>query len=117
MIDFELKLDYKTSDNDELYRDQFLKFFILDTYHEKIIEKKQNRIYKELNDNDIFKDILIKLKDKHSLENEEMSYIMMYSFDYFDTFSEVIKVLIYYKENKVSYESLKTELIKLKDKI
>lgn len=117
MINFELKLDYKINDSDDLYREQFLNFFEIDDYDEKIITKKQDNIYEMLKDDTIFKEITIKLKNKHSFDKDDIAYIMLYSFDYFDMFSDTIKVLISYQDKKVLYESLQTNLLNLKNQI
>ena len=41
MINLELNLDYKKSDDDEVYRDQFLQFFMIDEYNEEKIKNIQ----------------------------------------------------------------------------
>ena len=82
MINFELKLDYKINDSDDLYREQFLNFFEIDDYDEKIITKKQDNIYEMLKDDTIFKEITVKLKNKHSFDKDDIAYIMLYSFNF-----------------------------------
>jgi len=117
MINFELKLDYKTSDDDDLYREQFLNFFKIDEYDSKIIMQKQDDIYKELKNDVIFKEIIVKLKSKHSFDSDDVAYTMLYSFDYLDIFSEIVKLLISYQEKKVLYESLQKELLNLRNQL
>jgi len=91
MINLELILDYKKSDDDDIYREQFLKFFMIDEYNEEKIKNVQLFVFTHLKDNDKFKLIIEKIKEKYSQFSEEHAYMILYSFENFDIFSNIIK--------------------------
>lgn len=91
MISFELNLNYKQSDDDDIYREQFLKFFMIKEYNEEKIKDVQTFVYNSLKNNIKFKEILDIVKVKYSDFSDEHSYMILYSFENFDLFSEVIK--------------------------
>jgi|OM-RGC.v1.029073689 hypothetical protein len=91
MINLELNLDYKKSDDDEVYRDQFLQFFMIDEYNEEKIKNIQLFVFTHLKNNDKFKIVIDRIKEKYSQFSEEHAYMILYSFENFDIFSKIIK--------------------------
>lgn len=93
MISFDLNLNYKQSDDDDVYREQFLKFFMIEEYNEEKIKDVQLFVYNSLKNNTKFKEIIDIVKVKYSEFSDEHAYMILFSFENFDLFSEVIKKL------------------------
>ncbi len=94
MINFEIKFNYKEKDDDDEYRNQFLDFFLLDEFKDEIIKNKQEEIFKKLKKYEGFNKILTEIQKKYNYLNKENAALILYSFENFDLFSELIKKVI-----------------------
>ena len=115
MINFELNLDYKEKDSDELYRSQFLQFFKIEDYDEEQIKKVQGFVFTMIKDNSIFKKISNDVKKKYPQYDDpeyqdDFAYILLYPFENFDLFSNIIKKIF-------KNEDFQNDFIKLKENI
>tara|TARA_B100001093_G_C26350883_1_gene810205 strand:+ start:297 stop:638 length:342 start_codon:yes stop_codon:yes gene_type:complete len=111
MISFELNLNYKETDNDDIYRDQFLKFFKIEDYDEERIKDVQTFVYTTLKDNNKFKQIINIIKTKYSEFSDEHAYMILYSFENFDLFSEIIKKLYKNTLDDSDFKSLEENIL------
>ena len=111
MIDFELNFDYKIKDSDDIYRDQFLKFFKLEDYDEEKIKRVQTFVYMSLINNNKFKEIINNIKKKYSEFSDEHAYMILYSFENFDIFSSIIKKIYKDELNDSDFKSLEENIL------
>lgn len=111
MISFELNLNYKESDDDDVYREQFLKFFNIEEYDEEKIKRVQTFIYTSLKDNTKFKELINIIKTKYSEFADEHAYMILYSFENFDLFSEIIKKTYKNELNDSDFKNLEENIL------
>lgn len=111
MISFELNLNYKQSDDDDVYRDQFLKFFKIEDYDEEKIKSVQTFVYTSLKENSKFQQVIEIIKKKYSEFSDEHAYMILYSFENFDLFSEIIKKLYKNELNDNDFKSLEENIL------
>lgn len=90
-INLDLELNYKKYDNDDYYRNQFLNIFKLEEYDSNVIETIQDIIYKDLKANKRFISILDNIEKKFHYGNNEINYLLLYSYDLLDVFYNIIK--------------------------
>tara|TARA_B100000902_G_C27167700_1_gene842076 strand:+ start:105 stop:461 length:357 start_codon:yes stop_codon:yes gene_type:complete len=105
-INLNLNLDYKNSDDNISYQEQFLNLFNLEEYDDKSILKIQDEIYDILKKYEEYQSIIEILKKKYNLcglLTDENVYIVLYSFDYLDMFYDIIKRIV---NNNLSEEDL-----------
>lgn len=93
MIDINLdcNIDYKKYDNDDVYREQLLKVFNLEEFDISILQKKQDQLFTDLKKNNLFQNLLDELGKKYNYLDEELNYLVLYSYDFFDLFYIIIK--------------------------
>ena len=115
MYNYSLKLTYRTSNDDDVYRDELMQAFDIQTYDSEVIN---NIINKELNP--LLKDqflIVYQTMNKHNqfpftLE-DSVCVTLLLSWEYFNLFHLCLGEI---KENKItnSITNLISELIKTK---
>jgi hypothetical protein len=113
---FDYKVTYYNYKNNEyysdlLYHNEILKVFNLQEYDEKKIDVIQIQIYNDLVKNKKLQELMLVLANRQLSDKHDLGFIIMFSYDYFYIFHEII--CAYYKTNEWN-EKL---IIKLEKKI
>jgi hypothetical protein len=85
MYNYTCDVNYSSSTNDDLYRNNLLSAFNVDDVSDQNMTKSMDEIIKEISKIDFFKTIIQKLTIKHKLPIEVCS-VLLFSYDYFETF-------------------------------
>jgi len=81
-------------DSELLYKIQLLQVFNLGSFDEKVILEKQNNLFNTIKDNSQIKEILNLIKKKHSLNDDFISFQLLFSFHYLNYFHYCMRDII-----------------------
>ena len=99
--EFEEEVVYKLTE--DIYRQEILKLFQLESFDVKIIDEKVYEIYEKIKDNEHLQEIITILEEIYG--NEIFSFTILFSYDYFYLFYPCIKDIL---SNKTpNFEELK----------
>ena len=85
---------------DILYKKQFLQAFNLTDWDENIINKVTGELYEKVKDNEQFTAILDLAPNTWNPENKEISFIALFSYEYFDLFHRCLGDFLRYNHIK-----------------
>lgn len=91
IYNFDIQVNYIEKNDDEIYRKQLLQVFNLEEYNDSIIEKI-TKVYNLIKENESFKKIINNVSNKHGFNKQthEDIFIILFSYDYFETFHKVL---------------------------
>ena len=84
MYQFNTVVDYKKSEDDDLYRNQICEVFQLDEYNHEIIIKCIYVIHQKYFSNDSFSQLLKFAKIKFQEDDSIYAFMYLFSWDYFE---------------------------------
>lgn len=105
-FNFDIDINYKDSDDDEVFRNCILKFHKLDKFEDKTITNNIICLYNFLRKYEDLKITFSKLSNKLLVDDCEVGLFLLFSYDYFNI---LFKILVNIKE-KEDYSDLLTEL-------
>jgi hypothetical protein len=109
MYNFSINVDYKNDDDDESYRDFFIKVFNISDYNSETIFKTLDWIISEYSKNENFMEVIRMSKSKYN-ESENIHALMyLFSWDHFDLFHLFLRSL----KNNTNNDNILLELKKL----
>ena len=80
-----------TFELDDEYRREFLNFFNITEYNDEVIIEKVGKLYKMIKDIPIFQERMREGAKRAMTEDLEMGLVMMFSFDYFKDFCQLLE--------------------------
>jgi hypothetical protein len=78
---------------EEVYREDFLKFFKLENYEDDIVNKKTEKLFKACSKNILFSSLIAKIKAHigKASEDDECAFMQLFSYPFFNLTHECIK--------------------------
>lgn len=80
-----------TFESDEEYRNKFFDFFQITEYNDQIIMEKMSKLYEIIKDIPIFRERMQEGAKRIMTEDLEMGLVIMFSFDYFHDFCQLLE--------------------------
>jgi len=94
---------------EEVYREEFLKFFRVTSFEEGIINKHVNKLFELVKGNEMFSKMLDTISSKSCIfeEDMELAFMQLFSYQFFYLTHECIKQLIEPNESRdMAFEKL-----------
>jgi hypothetical protein len=101
---------------EEVYREEFLKFFRVHSFEESVINARVNELFKIVKKEEKFTEILRIFAVKHSIFNEdlEQAFMQLFAYQFFHLTHECIKQLFFPDDSRdLSFELLKNAVMLL----
>lgn len=78
-------------ETDEEYRNEFLNFFQITEYNNDVIMEKVSKLYDRIKDIHVFQERMREGANRAMTEDLELGLVMMFSFDYFKDFCQLLE--------------------------